>query len=113
LYPFDACTLPAAETSFGSVPSSPPSFTSILTSSHSAPLQRQSLHVSAPDLAVADASRRNSDNPSHSNVLSFDTHLVPAHGSFTTPAGFAAACVESPLRNRPDTSPTPRTASRS
>lgn len=111
LYPFDACTLPAAEPSFGGVLSSPPSFTSILTSSYSARLQRQSLHPSAPDVAVADASRRNSDDPSQSNVLSIDTYPVPAHGSFTTPAQFAAACVENPLRNEPDISPTPRTAS--
>jgi len=81
LYPCDGGTLPTAEPSFGDVLGSPPSFTSILISSHSAPLQRQSRHTPAPDVVVVDASRRNGDDSSHSNVLSIDTYPVQARGS--------------------------------
>jgi len=110
LYPCDTCTLPAAEPSFGGALGSPPPFTSIPTSSHSAPIKRQGLHATTSDVAVADASRRNSDNPSHNNRLSIDIYPAPAPDGCTIPAEFAAAC-ENPLRNDPGISPTPRTAS--
>jgi len=103
-----ACTLPAAEPS--SVSGFPPFFTPIRTPSSPILLKRHGLLSTPPDVPAADASRRNSGNPSFQCISPpVDAYSMPAHSGCTPPAVFASS-IENPLGNEPGTTLTPGAA---